>query len=246
MDSKDLMKSGVQTVMGVKDKANDDTKITTDLDNPQLDVKATIAYIFGTALQIGLLVGLLWAMNALLSQLTPYLSQPWMMTTAVCGFFAFFTLRSRLFSPLDNTRSGTRYDTVKRPTWSPPPLTFPIVWMSIAVLRVVSAYFIWSATSENFVSLPLIVFAIHLALGDTWNTIFTVEGRLGAAVPVVIVGPLLSSFAVAIAYWQVLPLAAWIILPSCLWLTIATVLVISIWQLNGKEPIYPLVAQSAE
>ncbi|WP_041763212.1 TspO/MBR family protein [[Leptolyngbya] sp. PCC 7376] len=246
MDSKNIVKSGVQTVMGVEEKANDDKKIATDLENPQFDGKATVNYILGTALQIGLLVALLWGMNFLLPQVTQYFSQPWMTVTAVCGFFAFFTLRSRLFSPLDNTRSGRRYDSVQRPTWSPPPLAFPIVWMSIAVLRVVSAYYIWLATSENFLSLPLIIYAIHLALGDTWNTIFTVEGRLGAAVPVVIMGPLLSSFAVAIAYWQVLPLAAWIILPSCLWLTVATVLVISIWQLNGQEPLYPLVAQSAE
>ncbi len=244
MDSKNLVKSGVQTVMGVTEGANDGKKITADLNNPQFDAKVTITYIFGTAFQIAALVGLLLGMNFLLPQLTEILVQPWLKTTVVCAFFAFFTLRSRLFSPLDNTRSGRRYDAVTRPAWAPPPIAFPIVWMSIAVLRVVSAYFVWSATNENFLSLPLIIFAIHLALGDTWNTIFTVEGRLGAAVPVVILGPLLSSFAVAIAYYQVLPLASYIILPSCIWLSVATCLVISIWQLNGKEPLYPLMAQA--
>ena len=245
MDSKNIVKSGVQTVMGVKDGANDNKKVTANLDNPELDTKVTINYVLGTVVQIGALIALLYGMNFLLPKLTETFTQNWITLTAVCGFFAFFTLRSRMFSPLDHTRSGRRYDSVQRPGWAPPPLAFPIVWMSIAVLRVVSAYYIYSNT-ENFLSLPLIVFAIHLALGDTWNTIFTVEGRLGAAVPVVIVGPLLSSFAMAIAYYQVLPLAAWIILPSCIWLTIATALVIAIWQLNGKEPLYPLVAQTAE
>lgn len=230
--------------MGVKEQGADEKRITANLDKPEFDRRTTLIYLLGTGLQIGLLSGLLGGMNWLLPQLVPYLPEPWMKTTVVCGFFAFFTLRSRLFSPLDNTRSGRRYDAVQRPTWAPPPLAFPIIWMSIAVLRVVSGYLVWSGTGEDFLSLPLILFGVHLALGDTWNTIFTVEGRLGAAVPVVIVGPLLSSFGVAIAYGLVRPLAAWIILPSCVWLTIATALVISIWQLNGKEPLYPLMAKN--
>jgi benzodiazapine receptor len=116
--------------------------------------------------------------------------------------------------------------------------------MSIAVLRVVSAYLVWSASGENFLALPLILFVVHLSLGDTWNTIFTVEGRLGAAVPMVIIGPWLSVAAVTVSYFQTLPLAGWIILPSLVWLTVATALCISLWQLNGKEPLYPVKAKA--
>ncbi|NEP76323.1 tryptophan-rich sensory protein, partial [Okeania sp. SIO2G5] len=74
-------------------------------------------------------------------------------------------------------------------------------------------------------------------------TIFTVEGRLGTAVPMVILGPLLSVAVVTISYYQILPLAGWIILPSWIWLTVATVLCISIWQLNGKDPLYPVTSK---
>ncbi len=81
---------------------------------------------------------------------------------------------------------------------------------------------------------------VHLALGDTWNTIFTVERRLGAAVPVVIFGPWLSSVIVTIIYWQINQVAGMILAPSCVWLTVASLLVFRIWQLNGKEPLYPL------
>ena len=94
--------------------------------------------------------------------------------------------------------------------------------------------------NQQFLVLPLIAFAVHLALGDTWNTIFTVEQRLGAAVPVVIFGPWLSALIVTIFYWQINPIAGIILAPSCMWLTVAVVLVFRIWQLNGKEPLYPL------
>ena len=81
---------------------------------------------------------------------------------------------------------------------------------------------------------------VHLALGDTWNTIFTVEGRLGAAVPVVLMGPLMSAIVVAALYWQVVPLAGQLLLPMVIWLGVASALVIAIWQLNGAEPWYPM------
>jgi tryptophan-rich sensory protein len=88
--------------------------------------------------------------------------------------------------------------------------------------------------------LPLILFVVHLALGDTRNTIFTVERRLAAAVPVVILGPCLYVIVVTAIYLQSVPLAGMILSFSYLWLTVASVLVLRIWQLNGSEPLYPL------
>ncbi|MCL2936548.1 MAG: tryptophan-rich sensory protein [Trichodesmium sp. MAG_R02] len=106
------------------------------------------------------------------------------------------SIRSRIFSTLDNTRTRKTYDSIVRPKWAPPPLAFPIVWMTIAILRVISSLLIWQQMNQQFLVLPFIAFAVHLALGDTWNTIFTVQRRLGAAVPVVIFGPWLSALIV--------------------------------------------------
>ena len=112
--------------------------------------------------------------------------------------------------------------------------------MTIAVLRVIASVLVWQEVNQQFLVVPLVAFVVHLALGDTWNTIFTVERRLGAAVTVVILGPWLSALIVTLLYWQINPLAGIILAPSCVWLTVAVVLVLSIWQLNGKEPLYPL------
>ncbi|MEM6835755.1 MAG: tryptophan-rich sensory protein [Cyanobacteria bacterium P01_C01_bin.120] len=244
MSNQNPLRSSINAVMGSKAATRDST-VQTDLANPIWDKPATLKYIGATIAQVAAMVGLLWAMDFMVSR-PPITTLPAAaMTTLACAFFAFVTLRSRFFSLLDNTRNSGRYQALQRPNWAPPPLAFPIVWMSIAVLRVMSAYLVWSALGQHFLCWPLILFVTHLSLGDTWNTIFTVEGRLGTAVPIVIVGPLLSAMVVVISYYQTLPLAGWILLPSAGWLAIATALCISLWRLNGQEPFYPVVEKAS-
>lgn len=244
MSEQNRVKSSVNAVMGVNE-ATRDTTIQTDRENPQWDQTVTLKYVGATLLQIALMMGLLALMDWGWVRL-PIAELPGKVSGAIAiAIFALITLRSRFFSLLDNTRNSGRYTSLQRPSWAPPPLAFPIVWMSIAVLRVVSAYLVWSTLGQSFLCLPLILYMVHLSLGDTWNTIFTVEGRLGAAVPMVIIGPLLSVVAVTLSYYQTLPLAGWIIFPSAIWLTIATALCISLWQLNGQEPLYPLRSQTS-
>ncbi len=217
----------VNTVMGVKeDNENNNQK------DSSLNGKKIFGYIAGTLAQIGLMTLTLWLANKGYNSLIEYNLDPKINISMVCLFMTFFTIRSRFFSPLDNTRSRRQYDQVIRPKWAPPPFVFPIVWMSIGILRIVSTYLVWQKLDHNFLGIPIIVFAIHLALGDTWNTIFTVEGRYGLAVPVVILGPLLSSIILGVTYGQVIALAGWLIFPSCLWLIVASALVTRIWQLN--------------
>lgn len=217
----------VNTVMGVKDDSQNNNQ-----QDSSLNGKKIFSYIAGTLAQIGLMTLTLWLANKGYNSLIKYNLDPKINISIVCLFLTFFTIRSRFFSPLDNTRSRRQYDQVIRPKWAPPPFVFPIVWMSIGILRIVSSYFVWQKLDQNFLVIPLIVFVIHLALGDTWNTIFTVEGRYGLAVPMVILGPLLSSIILAVTYGQVISLAGWLIFPSCLWLIVASALVIRIWQLN--------------
>ncbi|WP_017298674.1 TspO/MBR family protein [Nodosilinea nodulosa] len=241
MSKPKFVKSGINTVMGVSDGTRDKT-IQTDLANPQWDRRATLIYVGATIAQVAAMTALLGGMDLAFGYFNLGALPQGAVTAIACLFFAVVTLRSRFFSLLDNTRNSGRYTSLQRPGWAPPPLAFPIVWMSIAVLRVVSAYLVWSAMGQTFLCLPLILYVAHLSLGDTWNTIFTVEGRLGAAVPMVIIGPLLSVAVVTLSYFQTVPLAGWIILPSLVWLAIATALCISLWRLNGQEPLYPVVS----
>ena len=231
----------VNTVMGVKTEAKNQSTAQQIVVTKELDFKAVLIYQLGTILQIGLMILAFWGMDKLLTWGDNYsFLPPWIDTVLAGLFFSLLSIRSRMFSLLDNTRSRQTYNDVIRPKWAPPPLAFPLVWMTIAVLRLISSLLVWQSMNQQFLVFPLIALVVHLALGDTWNTIFTVERRLGAAVPVVIVGPWLSALIVTVMYWQINPLAGIILAPSCVWLTVAVVLVLSIWQLNGKEPLYPL------
>ncbi|HZG38366.1 MAG TPA: tryptophan-rich sensory protein, partial [Nodosilinea sp.] len=137
--------------MGVNEAARD-TTIQTDLANPRWDKKATLTYLGATLAQVAAMTALLWGMDVAFGYFNLGSLAPWATTAIACAFFAFVTLRSRLFSLLDNTRNSGRYKSLQRPGWAPPPLAFPIVWMSIAVLRVVSAYLVWSAMGQTFLS----------------------------------------------------------------------------------------------
>ena len=56
MDNNNLVKSGVNAVMGVK--AARDTTVPTDLENPQWDQTATLQYVGATIAQTAALTGL--------------------------------------------------------------------------------------------------------------------------------------------------------------------------------------------
>ncbi|MDF5719456.1 MAG: tryptophan-rich sensory protein [Rhizonema sp. PD37] len=235
-----ILEQFVNTVMGVK-TGNQQFPETSIATTQELDIRAVLVYKLGTILQIGVMIFVLLGMEKLVILIDNNSSfASWFSTFLTGLFFALLSIRSRIFSLLDNTRSRQTYDQIIRPKWAPPPIAFPIVWMIIAVLRVISSVLVWQQMNHRFLVLPLVLFVVHLALGDTWNTIFTVERRLGAAVPVVILGPWLSAVMVTAIYWKTNPQAGMTLSFSCVWLTVAAVLVFRIWQLNGSEPLYPL------
>ncbi len=235
-----ILEQIVNTVMGVK-TLNQQQSPNTSIDTTQeLDIRAVLVYTLGTILQIVAMILVLLVMEKLVMLIDNSSFPSWLSTLLTGLLFTLLSIRSRIFSLLDNTRSRQTYDQVIRPRWSPPPLVFPIAWMIIGVLRVISSVLVWQQMNHQFLVLPLILFVGHLALGDIWNTIFTVERRLGAAVPVVILGPWLSAVVVTAIYWQTNPVAGMTLSFSCIWLTVAAVLVFRIWQLNGSEPLYPL------
>lgn len=170
---------------------------------------------------------------------------------AVFGLFFGMSIRSRLFSPLDNSRPDINkatkgeatggFNDRQMPSWTPPGIFFPIMWILIvAPLRAASSMMIWQQVG-HVCDATILVLMLHLSIGDTWNTVNNVERRLGAAVPGVLcvwASALLASY----AYYQVEPFAGQLLLPTCLWLTVAAALVTDTWRVNnssGTEPLFP-------
>ncbi|GAB5036451.1 and mbr-like protein [Nannochloropsis oceanica] len=160
----------------------------------------------------------------------------------VRAFFAFMSLRSRVFSILDNSRPSVEKEErkrilKKRPSWMPPAKAFPVIWISIGVLRTIASSLIYQ-TTNTLLAPALLALILHLSIGDTWNTITNVEDRQGASVPSVFL-VWLSVVNAVVQFYNTLPLAGKVLAPSAVWITVANVLVFSIWRLNGSEPMYP-------
>lgn len=174
-------------------------------------------------------------------------------------FLVFYSLslKSRIFSPLDNRRpdlknavssgGATRgFGDRIMPKWTPPGVFFPIMWLLIiSPLRAYSSLIIYQINGGHFLDTSILALMFHLSVGDTWNTINNIEKRLGASVPGVLF-VLISAVFASYKYYEVNVMAGKLLACTCIWLTIASILIIDTWRLNpnkstGKKfPFYPV------
>lgn len=201
-----------------------------------LDIRAMVALPTLTATQFVTIAGLFrlidtYAPAALLSSRAA--------TPAVWSAFLFLAVKSRVFSLLDNSRPQREGEAAakaerRRPTWTPPPLAFPIIWSTIGLLRASSATVVWRATGRKLCSWPLLALVAHLCIGDSWNHITNVREELGFSAASVFT-VLASVFYATDSFYAVSPLAGKLLAPSCVWLTVATALVFNIWLINKRS-----------
>jgi len=209
-----------------------------------IDWVQTFKYPAATAMQFGL-IGLFFKGLDIVGPMPEPLLAP---------LFAFLSLRSRLFSCLsanrpprggfevEGKRVATPPETI-RPWWTPPGIAFPFIWLTITALRMVSSLFIFKAVGSVLCCRPLLLLALHLSVGDTWNCVTNVEQRKGvSAVGVIMVWA--SVVAVVKAYYDVQPIAGLVLAPSACWISIASVLTWTIWKMN--PPLEPLLPQRGD
>lgn len=220
-----------------------------NIDQQQLDVDAITKYAIATAVQMSAFFVLLNAMDWSVARLG--LGVDGVPVWANCAFFYACSLKSRVFNPLSNERpklaslDKNNMETI-RPSWTPPGVTFPIMWLLIVgPLRAYSASLVVAASGGEYASLAIFSFLFHLTIGDIWNTVNNVEKRYGPAA--LGVGLVWGSAAnAAYQYYQVDAMAGQLLGLTLVWLTIAAALVGTIWQLNPDpttgqaEALYPV------
>lgn len=240
------------------------TTTTTDdpYTSPQLDTNAILKYGAAAITELSLFAITFHLLDMGLAQFFPKFvanNTPLFFFPATFLLFYATSLKSRIFNPLNNQRpnrtkaingkestSGFR-DRIM-PSWTPPGITFPIMWLLIiGPLRAYSASLIVSSTG-TFCSLPIMAFILHLTIGDIWNTINNTEKRYGTSV--IGVGcVVLSAANAAYQYYQVDPFAGKILSVTLLWLVTAAALITDTWRLNRTEggklvPLYPVVGEA--
>jgi translocator protein len=127
---------------------------------------------------------------------------------------------------------STWYAGLIKPSWTPPPLVFPIAWTFLYILMAVSFWRLWDTAAPSVARTKAMTwFLLQLALNALWSPVFF--GWHGAKTALAIIIALLIAIAGAIAAAaRVERLAAWLLAPYLLWVAYATTINIGVVALN--------------
>ena len=119
-----------------------------------------------------------------------------------------------------------------KPSWTPVPLVFPIVWSVLYVLMAISLWRLWDLEPRSAARSKAIKwFLVQLALNALWSPVFfgwhNTEAALG-----IIVGLLIAIAATMHAASRVERLAAWLLAPYLIWVAYATTINIGVVVMN--------------
>ena len=228
------------------------------LQDSKIDIQAIGKYAISAGVEIGLLTLFLRMLDFGMS---PERGMTELPVPVITALFYGLSLKSRVFSPLNNERPNLKASTENKPSkgfgdrvmpkWTPPGVFFPILWIFInAPLRAYSSTLIYLANGHVLCDPTILCLMWHLTCGDVWNTINNTERRLGASVSGVLTVWLSVWYAIY-RYFQVDPLAGKLLGLTGIWITIAAALVTNTWTLNprtdGKlDPLFPVVAKSEQ
>jgi len=121
------------------------------------------------------------------------------------------------------------YDSLNRPKWEPPGFVFPIMWLIvskptqfIAVSRMMRLFSTQKKGRRNAAA-AMLVYCIHLSLGDLWNKVFFGYQCPGRGVVVIMAfwGVLIAS---AGLFWRLEKEAGLFLIPTICWVGIASAL----------------------
>lgn len=131
---------------------------------------------------------------------------------------------------------GRWYETLNKPSWTPPDLVFPLAWTTIYLLISFAGARV-AVLNDNAYAMAF--WASQAAFSTLWTPIFFGLRRLKGALLVMV--PLWLS--VAACTWFNFQLDFWAgvaFLPYLAWVSIAAALNASVWRLNpGVKPIVP-------
>jgi benzodiazapine receptor len=126
----------------------------------------------------------------------------------------------------------TWYAHLGKPSWTPPPLAFPIAWTILYILMAISLWRLWDLEARSAArTRAMIWFLVQLALNALWSPVFFGLHNTGAAL-VIIIALLAAIAATMIATARVDRLAASLLAPYLLWVSYATTINIGVVQMN--------------
>ena len=123
------------------------------------------------------------------------------------------------------------YRELRKTTWTPPDIAFPIAWGILYVLMAIAAWRIYMADESVWRTASLAAYTLQLLVNAAWSWLFFGRKQIVAALADIVM--LLALITIAIAlFFQVNTLAAWLMVPYWLWVGLALALNANIVRLN--------------
>jgi benzodiazapine receptor len=124
------------------------------------------------------------------------------------------------------------YASLAKPSWTPPPLVFPIAWTVLYILMAISLWRLWDRAGPSRARSSAITwFLIQLSLNAAWSPVFFGWHGIKAALVIIIVLLIAIVMAMIPASRADKP-AAWLLVPYLAWVTYATTLNVGIVAMN--------------
>ena len=126
-----------------------------------------------------------------------------------------------------------------KPRWAPRAWVFPLAWLAVLKPLQLWAILVHDGAGRRVVVARGSLVAL-VALGDVYNRCLFSERRIGCAL-VVSVAYVVAATSALMAFAQVTPplVGAIAFLPTVSWAVVIFALTLSIWQRNGRGPLYP-------
>jgi len=125
----------------------------------------------------------------------------------------------------------TWYQTIDKPSFTPPNWIFSPVWISLYLLMGISLFLVWRRTDHPRFNRAILFFLIQLILNVLWSAAF-----FGLRSPFLgLIDILLLWMAILLTIQTFFKISRWaggLLIPYGLWVSFATVLNFSLWILN--------------
>lgn len=126
---------------------------------------------------------------------------------------------------------GEWYESLDKPSWTPPNWAFPVVWTTLYIMIAAAGYLVWQAQGFG----PAIaVWGLNIVLNAAWSWIMFDRRQILLALYDAL-GMLVTTAAFIAFAWPVSQIAALLFVPYFLWVATAVALNYQIWQQNREQ-----------
>jgi len=125
------------------------------------------------------------------------------------------------------------YQTIQKPSWNPPNWIFGPVWTTLYILMGIAFFVVWKSQERKEIKRTAIfLFLLQLVLNFFWSIIFFDQHQIALAFAEILVLWIMIVLTI-FAFAKISKPAAWLLIPYISWVSFATILNLTIWQLNN-------------